>query len=105
MPFKLVLRLTIERKEFTLTYMAGFCVVGPLGGLLGHGVASTIGGVALDGLEAEVSESHPASCSFLYFPAIDASNSGEEEEVELDKDFIYIVGILILIELKKYRDK
>jgi hypothetical protein len=41
----------------------------------------------------------------LYFPAIDASNSGEEEEVELDKDFIYIVGILILMELKKYRDK
>jgi hypothetical protein len=41
----------------------------------------------------------------LYFPALDANNSGEEEEVELDKDFIYIVGILILIELKKYRDK
>ena len=41
--------------------MAGFCVVGPLGGLLGHGVASTIGGAALDGLEVEVSESHPAS--------------------------------------------
>jgi hypothetical protein len=41
----------------------------------------------------------------LYFPTIDASNSGEEEEVELDKVFIYIVGILILMELKKYRDK
>src|SRR5215204_6396234 len=50
MPFKLVLRSTIERKEFTLTYMAGFCVVGPLGGLLGHGVASTIGGAASLGL-------------------------------------------------------
>ena len=41
----------------------------------------------------------------LYFPAIDANNSGEEEEVESDEDFIYIVGILILMELKKYRDK
>ena len=30
--------------------MAGVCVVGPLGGLLGHGVASMIGGAALDGL-------------------------------------------------------
>ena len=47
-----MLRSTIEKIGFTLTYMAGFCVVGPLGGLLGHGVASTIGGVALDGLEA-----------------------------------------------------
>ncbi|XP_051215897.1 uncharacterized protein [Lolium perenne] len=44
------------------------------------------------------------SCDTL-IPLLDASNSGEEEEVELDKDFIYIVGILILIELKKYRDK
>ena len=26
----------------------------------------------------------------LYFPAIDANNSGEEEEVESDEDFIYI---------------
>jgi hypothetical protein len=25
----------------------------------------------------------------LYFPAIDANNSGEEEEVESDEDFIY----------------
>ena len=41
----------------------------------------------------------------LYFPAIDANNSGEEEEVESDEDFIYDVGILILMELKKYRDK
>ena len=41
--------------------MAWVCVVGPLGGLLGHGVASTIGGAALDGLEVEVSESHPTS--------------------------------------------
>jgi hypothetical protein len=41
----------------------------------------------------------------LYFPAIDANNFGEEEEVESDKDFIYVVGILILMELKKYRDK
>jgi hypothetical protein len=41
----------------------------------------------------------------LYFPAIDANNSGEEEEVESDEDFIYIVGILILMELMKYRDK
>ena len=49
MPFKLVLRSTIERKEFTLTYMAGVGVVGPLGGLLDHGVASMIGGVALVG--------------------------------------------------------
>ena len=40
----------------------------------------------------------------LYFPAIDASNSGEEEEVESDEDFIYVVGILILMELKKSRD-
>jgi hypothetical protein len=40
----LVLRSTIERKEFTLTYMAEVCVVGPLVGLLGNGVASTIGG-------------------------------------------------------------
>jgi hypothetical protein len=30
-----------------------------------------------------------------YFPALDANNFGEEEEVESDKDFIYIVGILI----------
>nr|XP_051184419.1 uncharacterized protein LOC127298615 isoform X1 [Lolium perenne] len=44
------------------------------------------------------------SCDTL-IPLLDASNSGEEEEVELDEDFIYIVGILILIELKKYRDK
>ncbi|XP_051209637.1 uncharacterized protein [Lolium perenne] len=44
------------------------------------------------------------SCDTL-IPLLDASNSGEEEEVELDKDFIYIVGILILMELKKYRDK
>ena len=41
----------------------------------------------------------------LYFPAIDANNSGEEEEVESDEDFIYVVGILILMELKKSRDK
>jgi hypothetical protein len=41
----------------------------------------------------------------LYFPAIDANNSGEEKEVESDKDFIYVVGILILMKLKKYRDK
>ena len=41
----------------------------------------------------------------LYFPAIDANNSGEEEEVESDEKIIYIVGILILMELKKYRDK
>ena len=41
--------------------MAGVCVVGPLGGLLGHGVASTIGGAALDGLEVEVSVGHPTS--------------------------------------------
>jgi hypothetical protein len=41
--------------------MASVWVVGPLGGHLGHGVASTIGGVALDGLEVEVSEGHPAS--------------------------------------------
>ena len=41
----------------------------------------------------------------LYFPAIDANNSGEEEEVESDEDFIYVFGILILMELKKYRDK
>jgi hypothetical protein len=40
----------------------------------------------------------------LYFPAIDANNSGEEE-VESDEKIIYIVGILILMELKKYRDK
>ena len=40
----------------------------------------------------------------LHFPAIDANNSGEEEEVESDEDFIYIVGI-ILMELKKSRDK
>ena len=30
----------------------------------------------------------------LYFPAIDANNSGEEEEVESDEDFIYVVGFL-----------
>jgi hypothetical protein len=54
-------RSPIERKEFTLTYMAWVCVVGPLGGLVGHGVASTIGGAALAGLEVEVSEGHPAS--------------------------------------------
>jgi hypothetical protein len=41
----------------------------------------------------------------LYFPAIDANNSGEEEEVESDEDFIYVVGIVILMELKKSRDK
>ena len=29
----------------------------------------------------------------------------EEEEVESDEDFIYIVGILILMELKNSRDK
>jgi hypothetical protein len=40
----------------------------------------------------------------LYFPAIDANNSGEEE-VESDEDFIYIVGILIFMELKKSGDK
>jgi hypothetical protein len=40
----------------------------------------------------------------LYFPAIDENNSGEEEEVESDVDFIDVVGILILMELKKYRD-
>ena len=44
-------------------------------------------------------------CVPLYFPAIDANNSGEEEEVESDEDFIYVVGILILMELKKCRDK
>ncbi|XP_051214172.1 uncharacterized protein [Lolium perenne] len=44
------------------------------------------------------------SCDTL-IPLLDANNSGEEEEVESDEDFIYIVGILILIELKKYRDK
>ena len=49
-----------------MTYMAGVCVVGPLGGLLGHGVASMIGGDALVGLEAEVSKSHPASQEFHY---------------------------------------
>ena len=41
----------------------------------------------------------------LYFPAIDANTSGEEEEVESDGDFIYIDGILILMKLKKSRDK
>ena len=41
----------------------------------------------------------------LYFPAIDANNSGEEEEVESDEDFIYVIGILILMELKKSGDK
>ena len=38
----------------------------------------------------------------LYFPAIDANNSGEEEEeVESDEDFIYIVGILFLIGVEE----
>jgi hypothetical protein len=46
--------------------MVGICVVGPLGGLLGHGVASTIGGAALDGFEVEVSEGHPTSNSLLH---------------------------------------
>jgi hypothetical protein len=43
--------------------MVGICVVGPLGGLLDHGVASMIDGAALVGLEAEVSKGHPASTS------------------------------------------
>ena len=41
----------------------------------------------------------------LYFPALDANNSGEEEEVESDEKIIYIVGILILMKLKKSGDK
>ncbi|XP_051216031.1 uncharacterized protein [Lolium perenne] len=43
------------------------------------------------------------SCDTL-IPLLDAHNSGEEE-VESDEDSIYVVGILILMELKKYRDK
>ena len=31
----------------------------------------------------------------LYFPAIDANNSGEEEEAESDEDFIYFVEFLL----------
>jgi hypothetical protein len=36
--------LIVERKEFTLSRVAWVRVVGPLGGLFGHGVESTIGG-------------------------------------------------------------
>jgi hypothetical protein len=32
---------------------------------------------------------------FLYFTALDANNFGEEEEVESDEDFIYVVESLI----------
>ena len=41
----------------------------------------------------------------LYFPAIDANYSGGEEEEESDEDFIYVVGILILMDSKKSGDK
>nr|XP_051201097.1 uncharacterized protein LOC127314634 isoform X1 [Lolium perenne]XP_051201098.1 uncharacterized protein LOC127314634 isoform X2 [Lolium perenne]XP_051201099.1 uncharacterized protein LOC127314634 isoform X3 [Lolium perenne] len=38
-------------------------------------------------------------------PLLDANYSGGEEEEESDEDFIYVVGILILMELKNSRDK
>jgi hypothetical protein len=60
----LVLRSTIERKEFTFTYMAGFCVVGPLGGLLGHGVASTIGGAT-----SPTARKNQHNCQLTYISA------------------------------------
>ena len=43
-------------------------VEGPLGGLFGHGVASTIGGVALDGLGVATSVTGATSTGFQTGP-------------------------------------
>jgi hypothetical protein len=54
-----------------LTRVAWVRVEGPLGGLFGHGVASTIGGVALDGLGVATSVTGATSPLLrLYFGII-----------------------------------